>query len=55
MCEALRILEPGSSAVVFSDWRQLANTQDAVQAAGFVFRGIVVWVKPAARPQPNSF
>lgn len=55
MCEALRILEPGSSAVVFSDWRQLANTQDAVRAAGFVFRGIVVWVKPAARPQPNSF
>lgn len=55
MCEALRILEPGSSAVVFSDWRQQANTQDAVQAAGFVFRGIVVWVKPAARPQPNSF
>ena len=40
---------------MFSDWRQLANTQDAVQAAGFVFRGIVVWVKPAARPQPNSF
>ena len=55
MCVALRNLEPGSSAVVFSDWRQLANTQDAVQAAGFVFRGIVVWVKPAARPQPNSF
>lgn len=48
-------MKPGASAVVFSDWRQLANTCDAVQAAGLVFRGIVVWNKPSARPQPNSF
>ncbi|MRX82245.1 site-specific DNA-methyltransferase [Eggerthella sp. HF-4214] len=48
-------MRPGASALVFSDWRQLANTCDAVQAAGLVFRGIVVWHKPSARPQPNSF
>lgn len=55
MAECWRILKPGSSAVVFSDWRQLANTCDALQVAGFVFRGIVPWVKTSARPQPNSF
>lgn len=55
MSEAWRALEPGASALVFSDWRQLANTADAVQAAGFVFRGIVPWAKTQCRPQPNSF
>lgn len=55
MAECWRILSPGSSAVVFSDWRQLANTCDAIQAGGFVFRGIIPWVKPSSRPQPNSF
>ena len=52
---ARQAMKPGASALVFSDWRQLANTCDAVQAAGLVFRGIVVWHKPSARPQPNSF
>ncbi len=55
LAECYRVLEQGSSAVVFCDWRQLANTADAVQMGGFVFRGIVPWVKTAARPQPNSF
>lgn len=55
LAECWRILGDGSSALVFSDWRQLANTGDAVQAAGFTLRGIVPWRKTAARPQPNSF
>lgn len=55
LAECWRALADGSSAVVFSDWRQLANTADAVQAAGFVFRGIIPWRKTAARPQPNSY
>lgn len=55
MTECWHLMKPGSSALVFSDWRQLANTADAVQAAGFVFRGIVPWAKTGARPQPNSF
>lgn len=55
MTECYRIMKPGSSALVFSDWRQLANTADSIQAAGFVFRGIVPWAKAGARPQPNSF
>ena len=55
MSECYRALADGSSALVFTDWRQLANTADAVQMAGFVYRGLVVWHKTAARPQPNSF
>lgn len=55
MSECWRALADGASAVVFSDWRQLANTADAIQAAGFTFRGIIPWAKASARPQPNSF
>ncbi|NGM17737.1 site-specific DNA-methyltransferase [Eggerthellaceae bacterium zg-893] len=55
MSECLRAMADGASAVVFSDWRQLANTTDAMQAAGFVFRGIIPWRKTNPRPQPNSF
>lgn len=55
LAECWRALADGSTAIVFSDWRQLANTTDAIQAAGFVLRGIVPWRKTAARPQPNSF
>lgn len=55
MTQVWRALEPGASAIVFTDWRQWANTADAMQVAGFVFRGSVVWHKPNPRPQPNSF
>lgn len=56
MSLAFRALEPGASALVFTDWRQWANTADAMQVAGFVFRGAVVWHKAInLRPQPNSF
>ena len=55
MGECYRAMADGASAIVFSDWRQLANVTDAIQAAGFVFRGIIPWRKTAARPQPNSF
>jgi site-specific DNA-methyltransferase (adenine-specific) len=55
MSECYRAMIDGASVIVFSDWRQLANVTDAIQAAGFVFRGIIPWVKTNARPQPNSF
>ena len=42
--------KPGAVAAVFTDWRQLATTTDALQAAGWVFRGIAAWVKHNARP-----
>lgn len=56
MAQAWRALESGASAIVFTDWRQWANTADAMQVAGFVFRGAIVWHKTRnVRPQPNSF
>lgn len=56
MSECFRAMHDGANAIVFSDWRQIANTADAMQIAGFVFRGIVPWRKTInVRPQPNSF
>ncbi|MGY4098061.1 DNA-methyltransferase [Nocardia sp. R16R-3T] len=51
--EALRLVRPGGQALVFTDWRQLPAMSDAIQAAGWRWRGIVVWAKPGARPQPG--
>ncbi|WP_280424030.1 DNA-methyltransferase [Nocardia carnea] len=49
MSEALRLLAPGGIIGVFSDWRQLPLTTDALQVAGVVWRGIVPWWKPNGR------
>lgn len=49
-------LNPGGLMVVFSDWRQLPVTTDALQAAGFTWRGIGVWDKAgSARPYKGGF
>jgi len=55
MSEALRATNPGGLLAVFCDWRQIAVTTDAIQAAGWHWRGVVVWDKTeASRPQPAS-
>ncbi len=54
--EAWRAAKPGALLAVFADWRQLASMTDAVQAGGWVFRGIVPWNKTeATRPQKGWF
>jgi site-specific DNA-methyltransferase (adenine-specific) len=53
--EALRIVRPGRAAVLFTDWRQLPTTTDALQAGGWVWRGVAPWIKPDARPQMGRF
>lgn len=50
MSEARRCLRPGRAIAVFTDWRQLPTTTDAIQAAGFVWRGVCVWDKVSGRP-----
>lgn len=55
MSEALRVTKPGGVLVAFTDWRQLPSTVDAIQAGGWVWRGIVPWEKPGARPQLGRF
>ncbi len=47
--------KPESIAAVFVDWRNLPAMTDALQAAGWVQRGIVVWDKGRSRPIPNRF
>lgn len=41
----LRLCDPGTPAALFTDWRQLPTTTDALQCAGWVWRGIGVWDK----------
>lgn len=55
LSECWRLARPGAPVLVFSDWRQLPAMTDAIQAAGFEWRGIVVWHKPSARPMLGSF
>lgn len=55
MTEALRCTKDGGLFVVFTDWRQLPITTDAIQAAGFVWRGLVPWYKGGGRPMPDRF
>lgn len=45
LSECLRIVKPGRPALVFTDWRQLPITSDALQAGGFVWRGVIAWDK----------
>ena len=51
MAEAMRVTKPGGVILAFTDWRQLPSTTDAIQSGGWVWRGIVPWVKTSYRPQ----
>ncbi|MWL87140.1 site-specific DNA-methyltransferase [Cupriavidus sp. SW-Y-13] len=55
--EAYRAAKDGGHLVCFTDWRQLPSLTDAVQAAGFIWRGIAVWDKMSggARPRLGGF
>lgn len=55
LSECWRVTRDGSPLLVFTDWRQLPSLTDAVQAAGFLWRGVVVWHKPSARPMVGEF
>jgi site-specific DNA-methyltransferase (adenine-specific) len=55
LAECLRASRPGASLLIFTDWRQLPATSDAVQAGGWTWRGVVPWRKPISRPQRDGF
>ncbi|MEU6233667.1 DNA methyltransferase [Kitasatospora sp. NPDC047058] len=55
LAESYRATKTGGVALVFTDWRQLAATSDALQAGGWIWRGALAWYKPAARPQKGRF
>lgn len=51
-----RALKPSAPVCFFSDWRQLPLTTDALQVAGFSWRGIAVWDKTeGVRPGMGKF
>ncbi len=45
----------GAPIAVFTDWRQLPMTTDALQAGGWLWRGVAVWSKRFGRPSPAGF
>jgi site-specific DNA-methyltransferase (adenine-specific) len=50
-----RIAKPGAHLLMFTDWRQLPTTTDAVQAGGWVWRGVAIWDKGIGRPMKGRF
>ena len=47
--------KPGAPICVFIDWRQLPAATDALQWAGWIWRGTAVWDKGNSRPQKGRF
>lgn len=55
MGAALRASAPSAPIAVFTDWRQLPTTTDAIQVGGWVWRGIAVWTKNYGRVNSAGF
>jgi site-specific DNA-methyltransferase (adenine-specific) len=56
MGRARDLVVPGGIMATFTDWRQLPVTTDAIQCAGWVWRGVVPWDKTeASRPQRGRY
>ena len=52
---AIAASRPGSILASFIDWRQLPSISDAIQCAGWIWRGTGVWSKKYGRPYPGRF
>jgi len=55
LSQTWRIAKPTAQVFVFTDWRQLPVTTDAVQAGGWTWRGVLVWDKGIGRPMKGRF
>jgi len=55
LSECWRVAKDGARCMIFTDWRQLPSMTDALQAAGWMWRGVVTWHKPSARPSLGDF
>lgn len=52
---ARRACKPEAVCVIFVDWRQYPVLSDAMQRAGWSWRGVCVWDKLNSRPQKGRF
>ncbi|MFT0861770.1 DNA-methyltransferase [Ancylobacter sp. G4_0304] len=53
---ARELVRPGGICATFTDWRQLPVTTDAIQCAGWIWRGVVPWDKTErGRPQQGRY
>lgn len=56
MSRARTLVEDSGLIATFTDWRQLPISTDALQAAGWVWRGVVPWDKTeCGRPQKGRY
>lgn len=54
LTEAGRIVKQPGYALVFTDWRQLPNATDALQAGGWIWRGLIAWDKGLGARAPHT-
>ena len=56
LLEAYRVLTSDGKLMIFTDFRQYPTVSDALQVAGFIWQGCVVWDKTqGVRPMPGQF
>jgi site-specific DNA-methyltransferase (adenine-specific) len=48
---AHRLTADGGAALIFCDYRNLSAMIDAVQSGGFIFDGVIPWIKSNSRPR----
>lgn len=54
MSECRRIVKPSGYFLTFTDWRMLPTCADAIQAGGWVWRGVVPWNKGRGARAPHT-
>ena len=55
LSDARKACKQGAPVCLFIDWRQYPSITDALQWAGWIWRGVVVWDKLTSRPQKGRF
>lgn len=55
LSDVRKACKPGAPICLFIDWRQYPSISDALQWAGWIWRGVAVWDKINSRPQKGRF
>lgn len=55
LSDARKVCKEGAPICLFIDWRQYPSITDALQWAGWIWRGVAVWDKLTCRPQKGRF